>query len=235
MLLVCSKILTHFCTWEFGSIFEILKLRYLENRVTYELHLNCTFLLLISSFKWAYFQDILTFFNFFCIVPNRVSDSQSHALANHFSISPLFLEMTWPANLVLVRLTKSFLECPLKSLWGREENLPVGILYSFIYLLINFYVYSFNFIIYLFIYLFIYSYHVSSNISSLYRWTDYDPCFCCTNLLFIYSLFICLFIYLFIYLIICFLIFLVIFIIFLIFFSFLVGWFIGWWVRFWYC
>ena len=57
-------VLTQFFTWEFGSIFEILKLRYLENPVTYELHLNCIFLLLISSFKWAHFQDILTFFNF---------------------------------------------------------------------------------------------------------------------------------------------------------------------------
>ena len=68
---------------------------------------------------------------------------------------------------------------------------------------------------------------MSVPISSLYQWTDYDPCYCCTNLLFIYNLFICLFIYL----LICFLIFLVIFIIFLIFFfsGGLVPWLPGGW------
>ena len=45
------------------------------------------------------------------------------------SLTTLF-EKKWPANLVLVRLTNNFLECPLKSLWGREKNLSAGVLYS---------------------------------------------------------------------------------------------------------
>ena len=34
--------------------------------------------------------------------------------------------LTW----FLEHLTKSFLECPLKSLWGREKNFSAGVLYS---------------------------------------------------------------------------------------------------------